>query len=148
MNFFIKFSFICFTRDSFVSPPPCGCLHSFQSTNKTQVFSNIFLVVQLYPLQLVDVLLYLLHLLLDPLVLLQHGNDVSDHPVPHLVHARLRVVPGWKKFLISFYQVLKYCVLCICSFKNLFCKLSFGQRPRQCLNKSKKIYVTVMENSI
>ena len=27
----------------------------------------------------------------------------------------------------------------IYSFKNLFYKLSFGQRPRQCLNKSKKI---------
>ena len=24
----------------------------------------------------------------------------------------------------------------IYSLKNLFCKLSFGQRPRQCLNKS------------
>ena len=24
-------------------------------------------------------------------------------------------------------------------FKNLFYKLSFGQKPRQCLNKSKKI---------
>ena len=26
----------------------------------------------------------------------------------------------------------------IYSFKNLICKLSFRQRPRQCLNKSKK----------
>ena len=44
--------------------------------------------------------------------------------------------------------ILVYLLKYIYSFKKLFCKLSFGQRPRRCLNKSKKRFVTVMENSV
>ena len=36
------------------------------------------------------------------------------------------------RLIIIIYNICVY----IYSFKNLFCKLSFGQRPRQCLNKS------------
>ena len=46
------------------------------------------------------------------------------------VHLRLCVL----NLICALFFLIRY--IYIYSFKNLFCKLSFGQRPRQCLNKS------------